>query len=266
MISMDLSSQRIVSGICGAGIVVLCESEYSCLRLFRRRTTLFFFIAELTIWSSALETALVSSMYFLHNLRVLPMLVIILIVKATQYISYPIMILLRLRFVREFPVIIMCIPVVLTVIMIVLRSFWVRWILTGESEYFNQYFIVRPIATLLFTAENLIINIFFIMIAIKYFQNVVHIKFAVIVNIAVTILDGVVLLIEFLPINAWISFCTLAIVAQIKVRLEIVILSYIVQSVRERRTSDEDQSVTEGNKFCHAFDFFLSRSRTAGLT
>jgi hypothetical protein len=255
---MDLSSQRIVSGICGAGIIVLCESEYSCLRLFRRRTTLFFFIAQLAIWSSASETALVSSMYFLHNLRVLPMLVIILIVKTTQYISYPIMILLRLRFVRDFPVIIMCTPVVLTVIIIVLRSFWVRWILTGESQYFNEYFIVRPIATLLFTAENLIINVFFIIIAIKYFQNVVHIKFAVIVNIAVTIFDGVVLLIEFLPINAWISFCTLAIVSQIKVRLEIVILSYIVQSVRERRPSDETR-----NKFCH---FFLWRSRTTGLT
>ena len=104
------------------------------------------------------------------------------------------------------------------------------------------------------------------MIAIKHFWNVVHIKSAIIVNIVVTILDGVVVLIEFLSINAWISFCVIAIVAQIKVRLEIEILSCIVELVRERRVSDESETETRNNKFCHAFNFFLWRSRVAGLT
>ena len=49
------------------------------------------------------------------------------------------------------------------------------------------------------------------------------------------------------------------IVSQTKVRLEIEILSYIVQSARERHTSSEG----ERNKYCRAFDFFLRRSRTA---
>src|SRR4029077_3740139 len=140
-------------GICGAGIILLCESEYACLRLFKRRTTLFFFIAQLAIWSSVLDTAVISSMYFTPNLRILPMLVLFLIAKATQSISYPTMILLRLRFVHNFSVIIMCIPIIICVIIIVLRFFWIRWVLTGESYYFNKYYIVRPIPPLLFAVQ-----------------------------------------------------------------------------------------------------------------
>jgi hypothetical protein len=253
----------LVSGICGAGIVLLWESEHSCLRLFKRKTTLFFFVCQLAIWSSALDTALISSMYFMPNLRILPILVIFLIAKATQSISYPTMILIRLRFVHNFSVIIMCTPVIICVIIIVLRFFWIRWVLTGESYYFNKYYIVRPIPPLLFAVQNITINVFFIMIAIKHFQNVVHIKSVVIVSIVVTILDGVIVLIGFLIIDGWISFCVMAIVAQIKARLEIEILAYIAEPAREQRSSREGLGVSEN--FCQAFNFFLSRSRAAGL-
>jgi hypothetical protein len=185
------------------------------------------------------------------------------------------MILIRLRFVHNFSVIIMCTPVIICVIIIVLRFFWIRWVLTGESYYFNKYYIVRPIPPLLFAVQNITINVFFIMIAIKHFQNVVHIKSVVIVSIVVTILDGVIVLIGFLIIDGWISFCVMAIVAQIKARLEIEILAYIVEPAREQRTPEPlnepslrvEDSPSEGvsENFCQAFNFFLSRSRAAGL-
>jgi hypothetical protein len=223
----DLSSQRLISGICSAGIVLACESEFSCLKLFKRRTSLFFFVTQLAIWSSALLTALTVSIYFLPNLQVLPMLVIILITKFTLNMSYPLMILLRLTYVHKFPVIIMYIPVVLSVIVATLRVFWVRWILTGESYYFNVFFIIQPISTALLTVQNIIINIFFIIIAIKYFPNVVHVRSVVIVNIIVIILECVRILQEFLIPNQIITLSIISIISQIEVRLEIEILSYI---------------------------------------
>jgi hypothetical protein len=240
--------ERLISGICGAGIVVFCESQYACLKLFKRRTTLFFFVCQLAIWSSALETALATTVYFLPNLRVLPILVLILIAKFTQNMSYPMMILLRLRLLDDFPVIIMYIPVVLSAILASLRFFWIRWILTGESYYFNVLFIVNPITTVLLTVENIIINVFFIVIAIKHFHNIVHIRSAVIVNIIVITLEGVKMLIEFLITNKLITMCIISIISQIKVRLEIEILFYIVQPT-ERHISGESET-RRNNKFC----------------
>jgi hypothetical protein len=240
----------IVSGICGAGIVVLWESEHSCLRLFKRITTLFFFVCQLAIWSSALETALSSSVYFSPNLRVLPMLVLISIVKCMQNMSYPLMILIRLKFVSDFSVIIMCIPVVLSAILAILRFFWIRWLLTGESYYFNIFFIIQPITTILITIQNIAINIFFIVIAVKHFENVVYIRSVIIVNLIVIILECAVVLIEFLSIDIWITLCVISIVAQIKVRLEIDILSYIVKSAalaHEQSRHSEDES----EMLCH---------------
>jgi hypothetical protein len=260
--------ERLISGICGAGIVLLWESEHSCLKLFKRRTTLFFFVCQLAIWSSALLTALAVSVYFLPNLRVLPMLVIILITKCMQNMSYPLMILLRLRFIRDFPVIIMYIPVVLSAILAAMRFFWIRWILTGETYYFNVFFIIQPITTIIITIQNIVINVFFIVIAIEKFQNVVHIRFVVIVNIIVITLECVKALIEFLTTNAWVTLCVISIVSQVKVRLEIDILSYIVQSVasvHDQHISSEVENEMRRNNFCHALDFFSSRSRAAGL-
>lgn len=264
---MDLSSQRLISGISGGGIVLLCESEYSALKLFKRRTTIFFFVCQLSIWSSALQTALSVSIYFLPDLQVLLMLVIILIARFVLLMNYPMMILLRLRLVRDFSIYIMYIPVIISVILIILRYFWIRWILIGGNYYFHVYFIARIITSIIVAAEFTIINIFFIVIAIKHFENVVHIRSAVIVNIIVIVLQCVVVLIEIIVINQSIVLCVIFFVDQIKTRLEIEILSYIVQSIestRERLISDEYESVTENNS-CHAFDFFSSRSRTAGL-
>jgi hypothetical protein len=265
---MNSSSQNIISGICGVGIALFCESEYSCLILFKRRTSLFFFMCQLAICSNAAETALAISICLLPNLRVLPMLVMVLISDFTQNMSYPIMMLLRLRIVHKFPVIIMCIPVVLSVLLTIPGFFWIYWVLTGKKYDFNISFIVQLITTITLTAEFIIINIFFIMIAIKYFQDIVHIKSIIIVNIIAIIFECVALLVQFLISDQWIILSVTSIVPQIILRLEIVTLSYIVHSaevVREQLINSEYESQIS-NKFCHIFDFFLSRIRATGLT
>lgn len=234
----DLSSQRIVSGICGAGIVLFCESQYSCLRLFRRKTTFFFFMTQLAILASALETALSASIYFLSNLRTLPMLIIISIVRFVQNISYPTMILLRLKLVQNFSIYIMGIPVILSTILTALRYFWIRSVLLGAEYCFHIFYIIQPVTTAILVVEYISINIFFIMMAIKHFENIVHIRCAVIVNIIVIIIECVVVIAEFaIKEHCFmpnIILCIITISDQIKVRFEIEILSYIVQSVRQR--------------------------------
>jgi hypothetical protein len=229
---MNLDIAGLVWLICGAGIVIFCESEYSCFRLFKRKTTLFFFICQLAILSSSLESALTFLVYFLINLRALPMIIIISIVQCIRNITYPIMILLRLRFVRNFSIIIMYIPVMLAIILTVPKYFWIRWILTNESYYqYIYYFIIFPISTCLLAAQNIVINIFFIVIAIKFFENIVHVKSTIIVNIIIIVLECLKLVIEFLVNDKWFLLFVTSVIAQIKVRLEIEILSYIVQSV-----------------------------------
>lgn len=150
-----------------------------------------------------------------------------------------------------------------------MRFFWICWILTSENFYFNAFFIIQPVSTIVYTVQNIIINIFFIAIAIKHFQNIVHVRSAIIINIIVIILECIVVLIEFLIIDRWISFCVIAIIAQIKTRLEIEILFYIVrstESAQERLISGENVNEIRENKFCHVFDFFLSHHRAEGLT
>jgi hypothetical protein len=249
---MDL----LVAASSGAGFVIFCESEYACFRLFKRRTTLFFYVCQLAILSSGFFSAWNTLLYFDQNLRVLSMLVISGIIKCINDMSYPIMMLLRLRFVRYFPRIVMYIPIVLVVITVPLRFFVVHWLLTGERYYFNALFIVQPIITVLLTVEYIVINIFFIVIAIKHFENIVQIRSIVIINLIVIALECVGGEILFLFTDKWITLCIIAIVSQTKVRLEIEILSYIVQSVRERRTEFEG-SPSEGvrNKFCYFFCF-----------
>lgn len=219
---MDL----LVSAISGAGIVLFCESEYACLRLFKQKN-LFSFVCQLAILATALMTTLSVSVYFLHNLLVLPMLIIISIVIFTVNVSYPIMILLRLRLVQNFSIYIMCIPIILTTILTVLRYFWTCSILTGKEYCFHIYFIIQIITTIILTVEYIAINLFFIVIATKHLQNIIHIRCVIIVNIIVIILECAILIIEFVMINKWIILCIVSISNQIKVRMEIEILSFI---------------------------------------
>src|ERR1700738_4659293 len=98
---MDIPFQRLVSAACGAGFVIMCESEYVCCKLFKRKTTLFFFVCQLAILSSAIETALTSLIYFMSNLQILSMLIVILLVRFVMHVSYPIMMLLRLKIICD---------------------------------------------------------------------------------------------------------------------------------------------------------------------
>lgn len=114
---MDL----LVAAAGGAGFVILCESEYACLRLFKRRTTLFFYACQSAVLSSAFLSACNILLYFDRNLQVLSMLVISVIIRCIYGMSYPIMILLRLRFVCDLPRIVMYIPIILAIIAAPLR-------------------------------------------------------------------------------------------------------------------------------------------------
>jgi hypothetical protein len=231
MTAMD----NLVSAMCGAGVVLACESEYSSLKLFKRKTTLFFFACQLAIWSNALETALMASRYFVIGLKILPMFIVILIIQCVAYISYPMMILLRLRFVRSFSEMIMYIPVALGVIFTALTYFRIRWALTGEG-YDVYFLIILPISTTVLTAQNIIINIFFIVTAINRYENIIHVKSVIIVNTIVIIIECLKVIMEFLVVDKWLILSVISVVGQIKVRLEIEILSYIVQTVRELRS------------------------------
>jgi hypothetical protein len=231
---------NLVSAMCGAAVVLACESEYSSLKLFKRRTTLFFFACQLAIWSTALGTALSALVYFLIYLKVLPMLIVISIVQCIECISYPIMILLRLRFVRNFSEMIMYIPIVIGVIFTALRYFWIHWALTDES-YYIYFLIILPIITVVLTVQSIIINIFFIVIAMKRYENIVHVKSVIIVNIIVIILECLEIAMEFLDVDKWVITTARSVVSQIEVRLEIEILSYITQTIRERISSQSEE-------------------------
>ena len=227
MTTMD----ELVSAMCGAAVVLACESEYSCLKLFNRRTTLFFFVCQLAIWSSALGVALSTSVYFLIYLQALPMFIVIPIVQCVVYISYPIMILLRLKFVHNFSEMIMYIPIALGVISTVLKYFRIHWALTGEG-YYTYFLIILPIITVVLAVQNIVINVFFIVIAMKRWQDIVHVKSVIIVNIIVIMLECLKVVMEFLVVDKWVIASGIFVVGQIRVRLEIEILSYITQTVR----------------------------------
>lgn len=237
---MDL----LVAALSGAGIVIFCESEYACFRLFKRRTTLFFFISQLTILSSAFLSIWNILLYFKHDLRTSLALVISILIRCVHDISYPIMILLRLRIIHKFSVIIMYIPVIIAVIISPLRTFNIYWLLTNKKYYLNILFIILPIITFILTVEYVVINISFIILAIKHFENIIHIRSVIIINTIVIILEcgGGEILFLFASNFMWSILCILSVIIQFEVRLEIEILSYIRQSIEsthERLTNDE---------------------------
>ena len=84
--------------------------------------------------------------------------------------------------------------------------------------------------------QNIVINVFFIVIAMKRHQNIVHVKSVIIVNIIVIILECLKITMEFLVDDKWVIASAIFVIGQIKVRLEIEILSYIIQTVRDIRS------------------------------
>lgn len=247
---------ELVPAVCGAGLVILCESEYSCWRLFKKRGTLFFQITQLAILSSVLGTVLTSFAYFIPTLQTLVVfLIIISVIKFLQDISYLMMMLLRLRFIWDFSIIIAYIPLLQDILWTTLRYFWISWILTSNNHYYKIFSVIQPISTILFTVQNVAINIFFIIVAIKTFEDVISIKHVIIVNIIVIIFECVVVIIEFLFVSTWIVWVVIAIVSQIRVRLEIDILVYIVRSVRHETDANTGESQHLCKKMLNIFRF-----------
>lgn len=170
-----------------------------------------------------METALTSLIYFMSNLQILSMLIIILLVRFVMHVSYPIMLLLRLKIICVIHPIIMCISILQGIMWMVLKYFWVNWILTGNNHYFKINYIVQPITTVSLAIQNMIINVFFIILAKRKFENIVHLRYVI-------ILECVVVTTEFLFISTW---NLVSIVAQIKIRMEISVLVYIIEPHHE---------------------------------
>jgi len=244
---MNLDVSNLVSAICGGGVIILCESEYSCLTLFKRKTSLFFFVCQMSILSNALNIAFISITYFIHSLLKLPMFIIISITKFLIDSSYPIMILLRLKLVVKFPTIIMYIPLIIAFIFSGLRYFWILYILNDGKYYFNAYYIIQLITSIILCVENIIINVFFIIIAMKNFDEVVHVKGIIIINIIAIILEIIKVIIESLLLfDVLATAIVVSIMTQIRVRLEIIILANIKSAHRQARNENEHVGILPG--------------------
>jgi hypothetical protein len=76
----------------------------------------------------------------------------------------------------------------------------------------------------------------------KSYENMVHVRSVIIVNIIVIMLECLRIVIEFLDVDKWAIWPARSVVDLVKVRLEIEILSYIVQTVREHRSSSQQES------------------------
>lgn len=196
---------------------------------------MFFVVTQLTILSSAIMNALTSIAFFAPYLETLPMLIIISVVSLVMAASYPMMILLRLKIICKIHFIVMCIPVAQALIWIVLRYFLIKWQLTGDDYYFNICYILQPTATTALTVQSVAINVFFIIVAKRKFEKLVDITAVAIVNIIVILIECALLTCEFIFLSTW-NFMAFA--YQIKARLELSVLVYIIDPHRRRRSSE----------------------------
>ena len=150
---------RLFSAACGAGAVLVCESEYLCWKLFKRKN-IFFFVCQLAILSSAIATAVNGVIHLAPDVPRLPMIIVMLIVGAGFMVtSYPVMILLRLKIIYNIHPIIMCVPIFQGIVWSGLKYFWLNWMLTGND--YKIYSIIQPISTIAFTVQDIAINVFY---------------------------------------------------------------------------------------------------------
>lgn len=148
---MDLIFQKLVLAVCGTSCVILFESEYACCRLFRDRTSLFFFVCQLAILSSAIQSALISLIYFVPELITLPILIRILLIWLVMDISCPMMILLRLRILYTLHLTVMCIPIIQSFVWIALKYFLGKLVINGKILFAKiQLFCVLQLFHLLY--------------------------------------------------------------------------------------------------------------------
>jgi len=238
----DIKLDRLISASCGAAFILFVESEYAAWKLIKNKKSIFFFVCQLAIVSSSLETIFTALLYFIPNLELLPMLLTITLGKFIMIVSYPTMILLRLKILSgNISIGLISICIIQGVLWTVLDYFWEKYYITYDIYFIYTYEkIVQPIETISLMVQNVVINIFFIILAIKIFENHIHIKVVIIVNIIIIILECIVVIIEFIFMSIWTIY---SVSYQIKIRLEILILVYIVESTHSIVTAIDNLSL-----------------------
>ncbi|KAH6698084.1 hypothetical protein BKA61DRAFT_682702 [Leptodontidium sp. MPI-SDFR-AT-0119] len=217
----------------GAGIVIFLESEYSAWRLFQRRQTLFFYVCQLAILSSAFFNGISAYAYFTPAAEIVPLYTINTIVEILMVVSYPTMILLRLRLIYHLRPLVLCAPMLQGILWLVLGIYQTKFALTKDQHFYRVAYILQLTGIVILMVQNVIIDVFFVMVARKNFSDVIHIRYVIAVNmmvITLQIASAVLTFIFFYIDNS--ALKAIPVIEPIKVRLEIMILAYIAESCR----------------------------------
>ncbi|KAH8595481.1 hypothetical protein B0O99DRAFT_686886 [Bisporella sp. PMI_857] len=217
----------------GAGIVIFLESEYSAWRLFQRRQTLFFYVCQLAILSSALFNGISAYAYFTPAVDIVPLYTVNTIVEILMVTSYPVMILLRLRLIYHLHPLALCVPMLQGILWLVLGIYQTKFALTKDQYFYRVAYILQLTGMVILMVQDVIINVFFIMVARKNFSDVIHIRYVIAVNMIVIVLQiaSAALTLIFFYIDGS-ALKVIPVIEPIKVRLEIMILAYITESYR----------------------------------
>jgi hypothetical protein len=216
---------QLISASCGAGAVLVCEAEYLCWKLFKRKN-LFFFTCQLAILSSAISTAINGVIHLAPNVPQFPMFITILILAFVMGVSYPIMLLLRLRILYRFNLIFIFIPIFQGILWTGLKYFWLSWVLTGND--YKIYIIIQTITIVAcFGVQDIAINVFFMVLAKKKFDNIHNIRNVFIINTIAIGINILIIMCELFLVSTWVL---VPVFIQIQVRLELTVLVYIVET------------------------------------
>ncbi|CZR50396.1 uncharacterized protein PAC_00268 [Phialocephala subalpina] len=178
-----------IAALVGAGIVIFLESEYSAWRLFQRRQTLFFCVCQLAILSSALFNGISAYAYFTPAVEIVPLYTVNTIVEILMVVSYPTMILLRLRLIYHLHPLVLCAPMLQGILWLVLGIYQTKFALTKDQHFYRVGYILQLTGMVLLMVQDVIINVFFIRVARKNFSDVIHIRYVIAVNMMVIALQ-----------------------------------------------------------------------------
>lgn len=229
---------KCIAALVGAGIVIFLESEYSAWTLFHRRQTLFFYVCQLAILSSALFNGISAYAYFTPVVEIVPLYAINTIVEIVMVVSYPTMILLRLRLIHHLHPFVLCAPMLQGILWLVLGIYQTNYALTMDQHFYRVAYILQLTGMVILMVQDVIINVFFIMVARKNFSDVIHIRYVIGVNTMVIALQIASVALTFYFFNIGSSALkVIPVIEPIKVRLEIMILAYIAETCRTGRRS-----------------------------
>ena len=128
------------------------------LNCSKEEQTLFFAACQLTILLSAL-------IYFAPALQTVSLFIIIWLIRCIINMSYPMMILLRLKLLCCFHPIIMYIPILQNILWAGLGYLRISWLSTENDR--KNFVIIEIISMITNAIQDIIINMFFIVLAAK---------------------------------------------------------------------------------------------------